>query len=58
MKFSLEHKKNEIRYLLVNATTRRDVKNNIMGVVGVGQDATEAAQHDRAVTPWRTSFEL
>jgi PAS domain S-box-containing protein len=42
-------KANEIRYLLVNATTRRDVKNNIVGVVGVAQDVTEAAQHDRAV---------
>ena len=42
-------KTNEIRYLLVNATTRRDVENNIVGVVGVAQDVTEAAQHDRAV---------
>jgi PAS domain S-box-containing protein len=39
----------EIRYLLVNATTRRDPENNIVGVVGVAQDVTEAAQHDRAV---------
>lgn len=42
-------KKDEIRYLLVNATTRRDVEGNIVGVVGVAQDVTEAAQHDRAV---------
>jgi len=42
-------KSNEIRYLLVNATTRRDVENNIVGVVGVAQDVTEAAKHDRAV---------
>jgi len=42
-------KTNEIRYLLVNATTRRDAENNIVGVVGVAQDVTEAAQHDRAV---------
>jgi PAS domain S-box-containing protein len=42
-------KTNEIRYLLVNATTRRDPENNIVGVVGVAQDVTEAAQHDRAV---------
>ena len=27
-------KTNEIRYLLVNATTRRDAENNIVGVVG------------------------
>ena len=30
-------KSNEIRYLLVNATTRRDAENNIVGVVGVAQ---------------------
>jgi PAS domain S-box-containing protein len=42
-------KSGEIRYLLVNATTRRDPENNIVGVVGVAQDVTEAAQHDRAV---------
>ena len=29
-------KSNEIRYLLVNATTRRDPENNIVGVVGYG----------------------
>ena len=42
-------KSDEIRYLLVNATTRRDAENNIVGVVGVAQDVTEAAKHDRAV---------
>ena len=42
-------KSNEIRYLLVNATTRRDAENKIVGVVGVAQDVTEAAKHDRAV---------
>ena len=30
-------KSNETRYLLVNATTRRDEDNNIVGVVGVAQ---------------------
>ena len=29
-------KSQEIRYLLVNATTRRDPENNIVGVVGYG----------------------
>jgi PAS domain S-box-containing protein len=43
-------KSNEIRHLLVNATTRRDAENNISGVVGVAQDVTEAAKHDRAVS--------
>ena len=42
-------KSNEIRYLLVNATTRRNAENDIVGVVGVAQDVTEAAKHDRAV---------
>jgi PAS domain S-box-containing protein len=42
-------KSNEIRYLLVNATTRRDANNHVVGVVGVAQDVTEAAKHDRAV---------
>jgi len=42
-------KSNEIRYLLVNATTRRDENNQVVGVVGLAQDVTEAAKHDRAV---------
>ena len=42
-------KSNEVRYLLVNATTPRDAENIIVGVVGVSQDVTEIAQHDRAV---------
>ena len=43
-------KTNEIRYLLVNATTRRDAENNITGVVGVAQDVTESTQNDIART--------
>lgn len=42
-------KSNETRYLLVNATTRRDPDSNIIGVVGVAQDVSEAWKHDRAV---------
>ena len=42
-------KSNETRYLLVNATTRRDAQKNIVGVVGVAQDVTETAQHDRGM---------
>merc|ERR1712161_119442 len=38
-------KSNEVRYLLVNATSRCDVENNIVGVVGVAQDVTEATRH-------------
>jgi len=44
-----ETKSGETRYLLVNATTRRDAENKIVGVVGVAQDVTETAKHDRAV---------
>jgi PAS domain S-box-containing protein len=42
-------KTNETRYLLVNATTRRDDESVISGVVGVAQDVTVAAKNDRAV---------
>eukprot|EP00957_Ditylum_brightwellii_P166588 12681021-Ditylum_brightwellii.AAC.1 len=42
-------KSGEIRYLLVNATTRRDADSNIVGVVGVAQDVTESSKNDRAV---------
>lgn len=42
-------KSNEIRHLLVNATTRRDPDGNVVGVVGVAQDVTEAVERDNAV---------
>jgi len=42
-------KSNEISYLLVNATTRRNSENNIVSIVGVDQDVTEMAKHYRAV---------
>jgi PAS domain-containing protein len=42
-------KSNESRYLLVNATTRKNADQAIIGVVGVAQDVTEAAKHDRQV---------
>ena len=42
-------KSGEIRHLLVNATTRRDAENNVVGVVAVAQDVTESVQRDRAV---------
>merc|ERR1711971_778227 len=38
-------KTNEIRYHLVNATTRRDTESNIVGVVGVAQDVTDDRKH-------------
>ena len=45
-----ETKSGETRYLLVNATTRRDDESHIVGVVGVAQDVTETAKHDREVS--------
>lgn len=33
----------------MNATTRRDPYNNVVGVVGVAQDVTESSKNDRAV---------
>ena len=44
-------KSEEIRYLLVNATTRRDAENNIVGVVGVAQVRT-------SLLPFRCLFEF
>ena len=38
-------KSGEPRFLLVNATTRRDPEFNIVGVVGVAQDVTEHKKH-------------
>eukprot|EP00979_Chaetoceros_neogracilis_P005957 scaffold1164_cov141-Chaetoceros_neogracile.AAC.2 len=39
----IKTKTNEFRYLLFNATTRRNAENKIIGVVGVAHDVTEAA---------------
>lgn len=45
----IQKKDGEIRYLLVNANPRRDLKNQIVGVVAFAQDITESCKHDRAV---------
>jgi PAS domain S-box-containing protein len=42
-------KSNGIIHLLVNASTRRDSQNAVVGVVVVAQDITEFVQRDRAV---------
>jgi PAS domain S-box-containing protein len=42
----------------VNATTRRDAENNVVGVVGVAQDVTEAVHRDRAVTSMANELRL
>lgn len=49
--FELEFytKSNELRHLLINATTRRDELMNVIGVFGVAQDVTESVQRDKAV---------
>jgi PAS domain S-box-containing protein len=49
IELEIRTKDNETRYLLVNATTRRDAESNIVGVVCIAQDVTEAIKHDRAV---------
>ncbi|GMH58818.1 hypothetical protein TrRE_jg8214 [Triparma retinervis] len=41
----LETKTKETRYLLVNATTRRGLKSQVTGVVGVAQDVTDDRNH-------------
>jgi len=38
----------ETRYLLVNATSRRDTSGVVVGVVGVAQDVTETRKNDQA----------
>ncbi|GMI54361.1 hypothetical protein ScalyP_jg4934, partial [Parmales sp. scaly parma] len=37
----------ETRYLLVNATSRRDTSGVVVGVVGVAQDVTETRKNDQ-----------
>tara|TARA_A100001037_G_C14616423_1_gene399585 strand:+ start:246 stop:518 length:273 start_codon:yes stop_codon:yes gene_type:complete len=34
---------------LLNATTRRDIEDNIVGVIGVGQDITELREKNAAL---------
>ena len=42
----------------MNATTRRDAENNIVGVVGVAQDVTESTKNDRAVAAMARELRL
>jgi len=42
-----ETKSKETRYLLVNATTKRDSEGKIIGVVGVAQDLTDDKKHTK-----------
>ena len=48
----------EIRYLLLNVTTRRETNNNITGVVSVTQGVIDVIQHDRAVDAMANELRL
>jgi signal transduction histidine kinase len=51
--FTKDQKRVEV---LLNATTRRDVSGNVVGVIGVGQDVTERKQAELEMT--RVATEL
>jgi PAS domain S-box-containing protein len=48
----------DVRYLQVNISTRRDAENNIVGVVVLAQDVTEASKHDKAVGAMASELRL
>lgn len=45
------------RDVLLNATTRRDVQGNIIGVIGVGQDITERKQLEKKLEEYAKGLE-
>ena len=47
-------KSRETSFLLINATMGRDSDNNVIGVVGVVQDVTEAVNYKRLCPPSST----
>jgi PAS domain S-box-containing protein len=47
-------KSGETKFLLVNATTRRDPENAVVGVVGVAQDVSEDRKHAQALREMQT----
>ena len=47
VELEIKTKSDKVRFLLVNATTRRDVESNIIGVVGIAQDVTEKSRQER-----------
>ncbi len=51
-----ETKSKETRYLLVNATTKRDSEGKIIGVVGVAQDVTDTKEKVKAVASMATEL--
>jgi PAS domain S-box-containing protein len=50
-------KKRDRRDVLLNATTRRDVQGNIIGVIGVGQDITERKQLEKKLEEYAKGLE-
>ncbi|TLZ43445.1 MAG: PAS domain S-box protein, partial [Methanobacteriota archaeon] len=54
--FPLYTKKRDRRDVLLNATTRRDVQGNIIGVIGVGQDITESKRAEQALVASEAKF--
>jgi PAS domain S-box-containing protein len=54
--FPLYTKKRDRRDVLLNATTRRDVQGNIIGVIGVGQDITDRKRAEQALAGSEAKF--
>src|SRR5205823_5905163 len=54
--FPLYTKNGDRRDVLLNATTRRDVQGNIIGVIGVGQDITESKRAEQALVASEAKF--
>lgn len=55
--FPLYTKNRDRRDVLLNATTRRDVQGNIIGVIGVGQDITERKQLEKKLEEYAKGLE-
>ena len=49
MDMEVRTKFGEVRSLLLSASTRRSMRNEIVGAIFFAQDTTESAKHDRAV---------
>ena len=55
--FPLYTRRKDRRDVLLNATTRRDVQGNIIGVIGVGQDITERKQLEKKLAQYAQGLE-
>ncbi|HYY49110.1 MAG TPA: PAS domain S-box protein, partial [Thermoplasmata archaeon] len=54
--FPLYTRNGDRRDVLLNATTRRDVQGNIIGVIGVGQDITDRKRAEQALAGSEAKF--